>query len=387
MSGGIATRIAGRVRSNRWTDFLVCAALTVAAFSTSRPAWGQDPAHDLLARGTRAYELGDLEQAEMALTKALTLLKAASHKGQAALHLGLIRATRADEGGARTWFRRALVEEPTLALDSERAPPRIRTLFEDVRDSLRGTVVFVSPEPGVTILVDGGPANARQELPIGKHHVRVRSADGLRQFEDRAFVVRADAQARVLVKLSPRQARLTLRLRPSGASLYEGNDRIATAGQSALRIAAGPHTLRAAGQGLEPLERQVRLEPDGSIALDITLREALRPWWQRARTWAFVAAGVAGAAAFSAALAGRSALASSDEIARLDRARTLDARRYEVLREGVRTDSLAATVLWSVAGAAALSCIPLFVLGRDNRTEAQWRVGPAGLGVSLGRAF
>jgi soluble lytic murein transglycosylase-like protein len=87
---------------------LVAAALATGSISAAVAA---DP-HDLLTAGWRAYQAGDMANAEAAFALAAT---AAPASATPAVWLGAVLMARGDRAGAKRWFQAALLKHPTMA--------------------------------------------------------------------------------------------------------------------------------------------------------------------------------------------------------------------------------------------------------------------------------
>ena len=98
----------------------------------------------------------------------------------------------------------ALEHDPEAALDPERVDPALVQQLEDLRGRTLGEVRVRVNRPGARVLVDGrvvGTAPLRTELPIGRHTVEVRSADGKQRAVEQT-VVRAGRTSEVSLGLA-----------------------------------------------------------------------------------------------------------------------------------------------------------------------------------------
>lgn len=134
-----------------------------------------------LERGMRLFNSGELKAAEKMLERAVGLLPPGKGRAKAHLHLGLTRAYLEKFAAAKREFVRALTEDPTTVVDTERVPPPVRQAFEEARSTVTGTLVLEGGPKGARAEIDGkdrGPLPHRSTLLVGEHKVRVLAADG-----------------------------------------------------------------------------------------------------------------------------------------------------------------------------------------------------------------
>lgn len=155
------------------------------------------PGRAALAEGRVLYERADFESAIPVLESAVSQLRdgmagASDSKDliDALVLLGLAHASIGDQEEAREAFRSVVVLEPSRQLDRVNYPPKMVSLFEEVRASVRGQPVAVlvvqAAEPEAEVYVDGrleGKAPVTvEDLPAGAHMVLVRGKEGKRSF-------------------------------------------------------------------------------------------------------------------------------------------------------------------------------------------------------------
>jgi hypothetical protein len=245
-------------------------------------------------------------------------------------------------------------------------------------------------EPGARVLVDGrerGRAPLALRLPVGRHAVRVLSDDGNRIHEEPRVLVSA-RPALVRARLVPRLGRVKLAVRPPGAQVFA--DGRAVDARRPLPLPAGAHRLKARAPGHEEGVREVTVEPDRLVEIELSLRPLPppRPWYLRRRTWGWVSLGASGASIVAGLLSARAGQSSVNELRRRERDGTLDFDRYRALASDADSKALLANVLFGVSAAAAATGLVLLVVGDDPPPPATgWRVVPAAGGLAIARRF
>lgn len=155
------------------------------------------PGRTNLAEGRVLYERADFESAIPVLDGAVAQLQdgmagATDSKDliDALLLLGLAHASIGNQDEARATFQRAITLEPSRELDAVNYPPKMVSLFNEVRSAVRGQsmaqLVVQAAEPEAEVYVDGQPVGKAPvtvaDLPPGEHYVLVRGQGGKRSF-------------------------------------------------------------------------------------------------------------------------------------------------------------------------------------------------------------
>lgn len=155
----------------------------------------------LLRRAIAAFERGRLQTATRLLARASARLEG-RERAEALLYLGLARAYRAQHVEARAAFRRAIEEDPRIAIDRDRVPPAIARVFDRVRVSIVGTLeIQGGPPRGRVEVGDTGrwPLPFRQKVPAGRYAIVLYDAFGRPLWRDRV-TVRAGQVRRVSLR-------------------------------------------------------------------------------------------------------------------------------------------------------------------------------------------
>lgn len=101
---------------------------------------------------------------------------------------------------AEAALAQALEQDPEATLDPNRVDPAVVSLLNGLRQRLRGTLVVTADKPNVKVTYDGRPVAARAQVPIGRHKVEVKTADG-RFAGSREVVVRVGKVEQVSLTL------------------------------------------------------------------------------------------------------------------------------------------------------------------------------------------
>ncbi len=156
------------------------------------------PGRKDLSEGRVLYERADVESAIPVLERAVVQLQdglAGTTESKdlidALLLLGLAHASIGNVDEAKAAFQRVVVLEPTRELDAVNYPPKMVSLFGEVRAAVRAqptaTLVVQAPEDGADVFIDGrsvGKAPVTvNDLPPGAHFVLVRGQGGKRSFQ------------------------------------------------------------------------------------------------------------------------------------------------------------------------------------------------------------
>jgi hypothetical protein len=193
-----------------------------ARASTARPRAAAASARASAARlqvAEQRFNRGEFEAA-------LEVLDAAARETRDERTLGRLHLLRAkchaalrDTARSQEALASALEHDPEAALDPERVDPALVQQLEDLRGRTRGELRVRVNRPGVRVLVDGRPVGAaplRTALPIGRHTVEARSADG-RQRDVEQVLVRAGRTSEVSLTLAPEPPAAALQPEPAAA--------------------------------------------------------------------------------------------------------------------------------------------------------------------------
>jgi hypothetical protein len=361
------------------------------------PAGADRPA--ALQEAMRVYEEGDMPRAETLLRTAFPKLSTPTERALGWLYIGLTQAARKDMNGARRSFARSLLEDPELRAEWDRIPPAALAEYDAIRAALEGELGVEASEPGARVLIDGrerGQAPLRLKLPVGRHTVRVISADSARTYEEAAVLVTARAPALVRAKLAARDGKVQLKLGPASIGVYAKGKLLASGPAPVLTLPAGRHELAFRAFGHVEETREVVVEPEKTITLELSLkpvaaspaRETAAPWYRQRRVWGWISVGLSGATALTGLLVGRAGQSSLDALHAAEQNGTLDYDHYRALADDVDSKGRLANILFGVAGAAAVTGIVLIVIGDEKGPPARsWRVLPAPGGIALSRRF
>jgi len=155
------------------------------------------PGRTNLAEGRVLYERADFESAIPVLESAREQLQdgmvgATDSKDliDTLLLLGLAHASIGQQDAARADFERVVVLDPTRELDAVNYPPKMVSLFNDVRAAVRAKpaaqIVVQAAEPDAEVFLDTQPEGKApmtlEGLPPGEHFLLVRGTGGKRSY-------------------------------------------------------------------------------------------------------------------------------------------------------------------------------------------------------------
>lgn len=364
---------------------LAAAVLAWAACATTARA---DGVADLRA-AIAAYDAGDLHHAAPLLRAATRTARTPKERARAWLYLGLTLASLEGVDAARAAFRASLLEDPEQHVDPERVPPTLVAELARVRKSVLGELRIECPEPNARVFVDGrsaGQTPLTLRLPVGRHDLRVLSADGRRAHALPNTLVTARTPTVVTARLTPRLGTLLLRVAPPDARLFKGPKLLATTPRAPVLLPAGFHRLTLRADGHDDATREVLVEPEGTTELRASLRRRATPWYRTRRAWGWSALGLGAGTTLAAVLVGYSATTASDALTAGLRDRTLTARQHADLSASVDRRSLTANILYGVGAASAVTGLVLLFVGErttEPPTRRAWRLVPTGKGASL----
>jgi hypothetical protein len=360
---------------------ILCAAFALILLAPAA-ALGED-ASALLDKGIASFGQGQLEASRQALEQARAATKDAKILAKIQLYLGLNAAVEGQTSKAREAFTAALRHDPTLLMDATSFKPDLVALFESVRKQTPGELRISLGAPGATVWINGktqGSLPLALKLPVGKHTVEVRSADGLASFRSEVVVL-AGLPTQVAARLVPKQGKLRIRTSPGGAEVLLDGEAV---GRTPLdrQVTAGKHVVAVQVDGHAPVMKRIEVKPgeDTRLALNLTPlapgpAAAEEPNFFTRRLWTWVAAGTALAALGAGIGVGVSANADFDEY----ELSCNEAHAYcNELGDRVDTKDRVANAMFGVAGAAAAAAVVLyFVEGRTLATGQEKRASGA----------
>jgi tetratricopeptide (TPR) repeat protein len=166
--------------------------------------WADEPPE--IAAALKAYDAGQFQQAAGLFQAATQTLSSPAEQARAWLYLGFSQARLQDVPASRRSFAKALAVDPEVKVDSGRAPPDAIQEIEAFRQMMVGSLQIEAGEPDARVLVDGqerGRGSVTLTLPIGRHGVKVLSADSHREFEEPRVIVMVDQVVRLKAALAP----------------------------------------------------------------------------------------------------------------------------------------------------------------------------------------
>ena len=374
-------------------------------------------AEGMLQEGVIRYKVGKFEGAIRVLRRALRTTKDPALLGKINLQLGLSHGILGHITRARRSFRMALTHDPTLTLDPAHTKGAILELLAAVRRDLKGGLEVRCPLQGARVMLDGadvGTVPHRSEVPVGRHDVVVRSADGKASARSEV-VVRAGRVVLVKVRPRPLLGRLSVESDPPGALVSCDGKPLGITPLHGAKVAAGLHRLELSRVGFQSHKANVVVEPGQVTPLNVPLEKAEpmasstplgravsvpreedgqgRHRW----LWTWVVAGGALAAGAAGLGVGLSLQADVDEYEALN---AKDHQRLGELEEGIPQKAMATNALLGAAGGLAVTAAVIFVLegwvwGQEKGESASesvrgaWLVPVAGsaAGVTLGGWF
>jgi hypothetical protein len=152
---------------------------------------------DMLSEGKVLFDRADLEAAKDMISASVTALEkamAGSSDGRTLVDALLVQGNLAlamgESSVARLAFKRVVLMDPVRELDSVHYPPKVVSLFNDVRQEVRrvpvGSIQVKTEDPLATVHIDGRyqgvGSQTISDLPPGNHHVLVMGATGHRSY-------------------------------------------------------------------------------------------------------------------------------------------------------------------------------------------------------------
>lgn len=153
--------------------------LLAVALSAGAPAARAPESSLVLAEA--AYGEGDFEKALKELESVVSAVSTDELLGRAHILEGQCHSAMEDFGKTEAAFAKALDHDPEIRLDPRRVPPTLVVLLDSLRARMTAELRLDSDHAGATAFLDGKPVGAlpsKLKVPIGKHRIEVKSADG-----------------------------------------------------------------------------------------------------------------------------------------------------------------------------------------------------------------
>lgn len=166
-------------------------ALLLSLLLLAAPGARPRPVGSRLQVAQQQYNRGEFDAALQVLDTAAKDTRDERTLGRIHLLRGQCYAALRDAARSEEALVRALDADPEAALDPERVDPTLVQQLEDLRARTRGELRVRVNRAGARVLVDGRPmgvAPLRTALPIGRHTVEVRSADGKQRASEQTVV-------------------------------------------------------------------------------------------------------------------------------------------------------------------------------------------------------
>lgn len=166
-------------------------ALLLSLLLLAAPGARPRPVGSRLQVAQQQYNRGEFDAALQVLDAAAKDTRDERTLGRIHLLRGQCYAALRDAARSEEALVRALDADPEAALDPERVDPTLVQQLEDLRARTRGELRVRVNRAGARVLVDGRPmgvAPLRTALPIGRHTVEARSADGRQRDMEQALV-------------------------------------------------------------------------------------------------------------------------------------------------------------------------------------------------------
>lgn len=266
---------------------LVTTLLSIGAAARTRSAKA------LFDKAVVSFSVAEFEKSIALLRRAEKRVKDSSLKARVHLYLGFNHALLDQIPRAREAFRQALINDPRTDPRATGIKQSIITLFNSVRDTMRGRLRVTATRADAWVIIDGdraGKVPLELDLPVGEHRIEVRVKDG----KHKQVVLLNPGQ---VVKV---QARLPKKLVPKVKPVIEdppGGRRLWT-----WIAAGGALATLGVGIGLGVAARSNHGEWEDELGQDRQRWEELRDAGQRKALAANVLFGAAGAMAVAAAV-------------------------------------------------------------------------------------
>lgn len=185
------------------TSALALLASVVVVTATPAKVNGSPPSK--LQIGQAEFNRGDFLGALRTLESAIP--ETSDERTLAKIHLlrGQCYAARQDFAAAEQAFALALENDPEVSLDPAKVDPTLVRMLDGLRNRLRGELRVRADRAGAQVALDGkvlGPVPLRSSVPIGRHTVEAKTADGS-YATSREVVVRLKRPTEVALQLQP----------------------------------------------------------------------------------------------------------------------------------------------------------------------------------------
>lgn len=370
------------------------------------PAWSAVPPAQLLQQGIQSYEQARFKHSLRLLQDAAGQTNEPQLLARIKLYIGLNEVVLGQIPLAQRSFEQALSHDPLLALDPRRFKSSVIDLFHRVRSKLQGKLVVLDIPPEGQVRIDGKPSRGGP-LPIGQHRIALHSKQLGLLFAKSAIVYH---QRTTEVEL-PRLGWLTVRSDVPGAEVLVDGRLVGLTPTEKIGLLPGPHKVQVNNRAGTP-RKTFRAAPTiaadrhavvrarfGAVETRTPPATAVSKDHATDFTWAWVSAGgavVSLATALTLNILARSQHSEWEEL--LQRAvdgevevSQADADRFDELERSGKRLEVGSAVLFSVAGALALTAGLLALLPKRASRERTSGLGvinaPHQLGLSWHTQF
>ncbi len=331
--------------------------------TTHGEAWG-DQAEDLLHEGVMKHNTLQLDESIRVLTQARAATRNGKLLGQIYLYLGLDYIVLGKESAARQAFARALTHDPSVSIDPGRFKAATFSLFQSVRETMRGELIVTADCPDALVFVDGKPRGKvswQDQLPIGTHHVEVRDPERQGKFST-VIQIATGKKTSVHAQLAMKLGKLTVQSSPSGAKIFLDGRALGRTPLTKTTVAAGEHRLLLRLSGYLQHERRLKILSMQTANVRVHLETSITP--PRPRLWTWVVGGSAALLALVAVGIGASIKANQSEYEKASE------ERQNELEPMIQDKARVTNVLFGAAGSlAATAAVLFFFEGRTERTS------------------
>ena len=384
------------------------ALLLIIVLALPGEAMAKDP-DVLLQEAIVNFRMGQFRKSIKLLKRAGRKARDDKLKAQIQLYLGMNYGVRKKWKLARRAFKIALKLDPLQQVTDEVAKKTVVKLYREVRDNLLGRLRVTADQQKVTVELDGkavGTAPYEARIPVGKHRLVLKTANGLYR-KEAVVVVWYGKKHEVQGPLEFGGGRLSVTSVPPGARVLIDGKAAGTTPLTALELAAGAHELTLELEGHDAHTSKLALQPGKAVSTDIALTatpqepapepapaslpvaapvapsETPPPSKRKWPVWTMVTAGIAVAAAgvgLGLGLSYKSAISDYEA--------TDQPTRYDELREDIPRLETGTNVSLAVAGAAVVAtALVYFFVDRPAIKAEQPSVSPSPGGAVLSWGF
>ena len=349
--------------------------LLIVALAIPCEALAKDP-DVLLQEAIVNFRMGQFRKSIQLLKRARRKAKDDKLRAQIQLYLGMTYGVRKKWKLARRAFKSALKLDPLQEVTDEVAKKTVVKLYREVRLKLKGRLRVTVSGQKVEVSLDGkavgaAPYNAR--VPVGKHRLVLKTADGL-YLKETEVVVWYGKEYQIKGPLEFLGGRLSVSSVPPGARVLVDGKEAGTTPINALELSAGDHDLRLELEGHDAHTTRLTLVAGKSLSKEINMAttpaapapapepasqpvkapvvpETPAPVRRKWPVWTMVTAGVAvaaGGVALGVGLAYKSAISEYE-------ADGLKQARWHELRDKIPRLETVTNVSFAVAGAAVVA--------------------------------